>query len=583
MRYNKYFLLLPILLLLTGFKSSNPDDKKNQDIIAKIGSNYSVTFEELSKYVFDWLYHKKFRDKKEAYNNALYDMITNQLKRIDYFERGLDKNSELMQSIQRTINEELMVEYFDTQVLGKYTSEEFARKSYSNMSKEIIYREIVLKKPEKATPAQLDSLVKIAEKIKADIEQNNNFGKIVKKYSRYAVAKNSDGSMPPIKWEQSVSDPISQVIFELNAGDIRLLETYDSYHIVKVTGSNKIDIEPFDKIKNDIIAKLKKGYYEASVQEFYEEKKTLIDSSSLKWEQKGLEQIVTWSNIPKFYNELYKDTLRNAISNNKNFLILTYSNNRVDLKEYLRLLNEVLIIQTSGKIDESTIKGFILDALQTDILAKKAKQLGLEKKIINAYTKDTVLKDRLVRLYNQAVIESQVPRTSDEIMQKFYNEQKDSLYYQLDKVNVYAMVFADKEKADEAMQKIKSGISFEKVTGRWLVKAYVIDRKRNYLSYMNKEKPLLAEPAFKLGLNEISGPVEYVDPENGKQYAIVKCVEKREQKQLTYDDVKNTIAKDYVEYSTRKLSDETAKQLRKKYNVTIYEDVLAKKLSVEKN
>jgi hypothetical protein len=581
MKLTKYLHLLLIyaaVLILPACQSSNDE---NQNIIAKIGKNYTITFDDLRKYVFDWLYIKKYPEKTEAYNKALDAMITNQLKRFDFFDRGLNKNSELVENIRRTISEELVVEYFNTQILSKYTSEENARKAYQRMDKEVVYRQIVLYKPEKANSRQIDSIKNLATKVKSEIDGGQDFGKLVGQYSQHVESVNANGFVRPIDWEQSISDPIANTIFNLAAGDVRILEAYNAFYIIKVAEVNKVDVEPFDKIKDDIIAKLKTGYYDAALKEYDDIKKSMVDENSLKWNEKTLGQIVTWSKLSKFYTGEYKQILQDEITKGNNPVILTYANGELDLKEFLRLLNEVLILKSSENTSEKNIKDFILDAVRTDKIVKIAEELNLEGNIFNALTKNSILKNRLVWLYDQAVIETQIPAADEAALQKFYDEQKDSLYYQLDKINLYAIVFSEKEKADEAMRKINEGTPFEKVENKLFVKTYLRDREGNYESFLSREKPYLAEAGFKLALNEIAGPVEYFDPEKGQQFAIIKCIGKVNQKQLTYDEVKNRIAEDFKNYHRQKISDEVEKQLKSKYGVEVYEDVLSNKISTE--
>ena len=106
-----------------------------------------ITFNELNKYVDDWYYLRRFRDKSEAYKRALNDMLKNQMKRVDFFEKHLDTNKILIQSISRRINEELVGLYFEKQYLSKYTSDEFSRNVYNSMNKRVVYQEIILKRP----------------------------------------------------------------------------------------------------------------------------------------------------------------------------------------------------------------------------------------------------------------------------------------------------------------------------------------------------------------------------------------------------------------------------------------------------
>lgn len=575
------FFLLSIFLYCEFFFLTGCENKKKQEreIVARIGNDYIISYNDLRKFVFERLYHRMYKDQLQAYNQALNVMVTDQLKCLDFLEKGLDENSELMQNIQRYLSEELLVKYFNTQFLDKYTNEEFAHKIYDSMGKQVIYQQIVLYKPENASTIQLDSLKNRAIAIKVEIDKGADFIKLVDKYSQHSESLNSDGYMPPLGWEQSLSTPIDNIIFNLNIGDVQVLDTYNAYRIVKVTDIKEIDIEPFEEIKDQIITKLRKSYVDISLQEYDKAKNELIDINAIKWNDNTLDQLIAWSKIPNFYHDIYQDTIKKAISAGNNFTILTYPKGNVDLREYLRLLNNILIPIDTKNMGREDIKKFIIEAVQTDKIVQKAKELDLEKDILYPDKINPILKSKIVNLYDQVVIESQIPEPTSELLHKFYESQKDSLYYHLKKINIYAMIFPEEKKADEIMQRIKNGTPFEKISGRWFVKTFVRDRNGHVKSYKSQEKPFLGEAAFKLKLNETSGPIEYNDPEKGKQYAIIKCANIRPEKQLLFDDVKNSIAEDFKKYQRKKLTREVREQLWKKYDIEIYKDVLTKKLT----
>ncbi|MEJ2618060.1 MAG: hypothetical protein P8Z35_24095, partial [Ignavibacteriaceae bacterium] len=122
-------LLLVIILILAGCNSENsPEKDSKSNIVATFDNGHTITVNELNKYVSDYLYYKKYIDRSDAYNNALNDMLINQFKRLDFFAKGLDKNKNLIQSISRVINEELIYEYFEKEYIGKYANEEYAKK-----------------------------------------------------------------------------------------------------------------------------------------------------------------------------------------------------------------------------------------------------------------------------------------------------------------------------------------------------------------------------------------------------------------------------------------------------------------------
>ena len=580
-RYPVLLLAFLLIISLYGCKSNELQEGESQsNIVAKYDDNHTITFSELDKFVKDWFYYKKFKERSDAYNNALNDLLISQLKRMDFFEKGLDKNEKLIQSISRIINEELVSEYFETQYLDKYANMEQARKVYKIMDKQVTAQEIVLNKPKSASPTQIDLLKQKALRIKSEIEKGGDFNSLVHQYSDDKQSLNNNGFIPTVDWKLSISNPVSNIIFQLNKNDIGVLNDVDAFRIVKIDSVNKIHVEPFDKIKNEIINNLKDVYSNTSLDEYKKDKSELINEKGLKWNETALKQLVKWSNEPNFYRDKYEETFKNALANNDNKTILVYSKGKVDYKEYLRLLDNVLILQNrEGGLSEDEIKSFILEAIRTDLIVKKANSLDLKKKIFNPYTNNLTLKYQLVYLYNRAEIEAKIPDTTDVALRQFFKENENTLYYQLEKRNILVMVFSNKDEAENASEKIKSGISFEKVRGSYLVKTYIKERNGEIKSYLNDEKPVFGEVAFKMKELEVSAPVKFEDEDNQTRYAILKCYHIRPEKQLTFDDVKNSITEDFKNYYKKKIEKETEERLKNKYHPEIFEDVLTKLLS----
>ena len=572
---------MPIVFLIL-FNICYANDKVIRDekdtIVAKIGQDYNVTFKDLSQYVVDWNYNLRFRNKRIAYKNGLDALIKNQMKRFDFFERGFNKNKDLMKSMNRIINEELTVDYFNQNFNSKYVSEKNALDAYKLMDKEVIYYQIVLPLHGDEKKGILDSLKTKALKIQNDISKAKDVEKFVKKYSSKNV---KDDNPKKVAWEQSIRDPVGNVVFNLKKGFTRVIESIDGYYIVKVTDIKKINLEPFEKIKNDIITKLKNIYFPIYEEEFHKIKNGFVDESTLKWNERGLDIIAEWSNIPKFYSDAYEDTIQNILKKGGNFEILSYNKSLIDLNEFLRLLNEAVIMNPEGKIDVAIVKKYILEAVRTDYLIKKAKEVINEKEIFNPYTKNAVLKNRIAIQYNKELIENQIPEATEKALHKFYDEHKDSIFYQLKVKEIYARIYTDSIKAADEIKEINKGIPFEKISNSWLNKGFVRERDGKLKSYFSTEPPYLAEAAFKLELNEVAGPIVYYDTSKVKYFAVIKCSNIIQEKQLTYEDVKKTIAKTFTDYYRQKISDEVDLQLKKKYKVEVFENVLLHALSAK--
>ncbi len=570
------FLLLATFILSLNYE---PLFSQQQDIVARIADRYTISFPELTQYVKDYLYYYKYnKNVVEATDSALADMILNRMKIIDFFDRGLNEKRELLEGMMRTLNEELVIEYYNTQFYQKYVDEDAVRKAYKQLGKEVIYREIVLEIPKDASLKTIDSLRSFAKKVKMRIDDGEDFSYLAKKYSQDVESANKGGLMPPVTWRMAISWAGYDTVFHLAVNHSKMVESQEAFHIVRVDKIDTIGVPPYSKAKEDIKKALDEKYMFVASNGFDRMKKNLVDERTLQWNEEGIKQLLRWSNIPKFYESAYSDTLSYAISHGDNFLLLKYSKGEVDLKEFLRLVKEVLTLRNAVGIKEDDFKQFILEVVRTDKITKKARELGLVKDILNPGTKDPALMNWIIRIYHEQVIEKQIPPAAKEALKAFYQANMYSLYYQLARVNIYAVIDSSRSAIEEAKKKLDQGVSFNKLASTIFVKTFIRKRDGKIVSYFSVEPPYLGEAAFKLELNEVAGPIEYDDSANGKQYALMKCMEKRGERQLTYDDVKNSIASDFAEYYRNKIAQSVAEQLRKKYPVTIYKDVLQRNL-----
>ena len=577
----KYLYLLISFFIIIGCFNNNTDSNyaKEETIIAKIGNDYNVTLSDLKQYIKDWNYIHKFREKDKIYRTALNDLVTNQLKRFDFFDRKLDQNKDLMSKEMRSINGEIINTYFNKEFVSKYVSDSSAAKAYKEMDKEVVCDDILLPVPENTSQQKLDSLKAIALEIEKNISGNLKIDELIKKYSLQKIITRTQKTFT---WSQSMNDPLAFVAFQMQTGTTQALYNLDGFHIVKAIATKKIKLQPFEELKEDIISNLRKGYFQTYNDEFNEYRKNLINYSTILWNESGLDQIVKWSNTDKFFGGAYKDTMQNAISSGNNFEILTYNKGKIDLKEFLRLLDEVVMLNPNIQLNSKSVKDFISEAIYDDNVLTASLKMGLDKNIINPYTDNLLVKSKLTYLYNLAIIEGSIPEAAPEALKKFYDEQKDSIFYQLKKINIYTRIYSDKEKAEKEIKDINNGIPFEKISDTWFVKTFIRERDGSLKSYKSIEPPYLADAAFKLELNEVDGPIEFDDIEKGKQYAVIKAIHIMPEKQLTFDEVKGKrIEEEFKNYYRQKISDKVSADLMKKYNVKIFEKELSQAIKAD--
>lgn len=560
--------------------SCRAQDSSRYAIIARIDGKYTISFADIEQYIYDsHLIYKHRANKAKAYHQAVDEKIVNQLKLIDFFALGLNKNPELLQGIRREISEELVVRYYETQFYDRYVNEDSVRSAYAEMGKEVVYQEIVLAKPKHASPEALTLLRSRANNIRDQILNGADFASVAKSYSQPDGSSRQGDLMPPLNWKMSLLSNLNSTIYHLAANDVRVIEGKESIYVVKVAEVRKTDVPPYEDVKEDIRRALDGKYADICLHEFERTKKNLIDEKRLAWNRRALQQLARWSRIPHFYETGYSDTLRKAITGRRNLVILRHAGGQIDLSDYLRLLDEVLKWGNVSPVTEDNIKKYILEAVRTDMLVKKARALKLEEEIFHAQTKNPVLRNEILRLYDAHEIEDRIPAATDKALEDFYEGHKDSLFYQLAKVNIYAVIDSSKKVIEEAKHKLEQNVPFERLAPEIFVKTYVRKRDGTLDTYLEDEPPYLGEPAFQLKLYETAGPIEYIDSARGKQYALIKCMAVREEKLLSFKDVEKTITDDFITYYREAITKETQNRLKTKYTITVYTDVLDQKLS----
>lgn len=573
---------LYILALIFVFAGFGQAFSGGSDTVATVAGSHAITFQALQTYVHDRFYDRMYKSKplEYAYERALQDMVVNQLKRIDFFELGLQNDSELLQRNRRMVNEEVVIRYFEREFLRKYVNDRSIHDAYEQMKHETVVRRFIVDTLASPRGRKQLSLDAIAKKLDAQRAGGKGFDDLVRACGQMLDISNAVMDTEIVSWKVSLSNAADSLKFQLRAGNVGIVRYPAQLEIFKVVRVTKVAVEPFDKVKDDIYNTLRQQFVNPSFDEFSRAKKALVNENGLQWNEKGLESLWRWSDIPGFYPYFYADTLGKAIADGRNAVLLKYRGGNVDLKEYLRWLNDVLMVPERAKMKIADLKIFILEALRTDKMIKKAVALGLDKKVFNPNTTDPDLKDRLVSLYNQKEIDGKVPPLTEERIREFYAANKDTLYYQLAKVNIYAVISSDKRAIDSLWEMhVTKGTPLEKLTGSYYVKGFVKDRYDDTIrSYMSLEPPYLGKAAFTLTLNQVAGPFEYEDPAQGHQYAIIKCAEKRPERQLTLDDARKTIATDYREYEKKRIEIETAERLKSAYGYKIYEDVLRRDL-----
>ncbi|SMO42590.1 peptidylprolyl isomerase [Gracilimonas mengyeensis] len=579
--HTKRFLSISFLVgvaLLFMYSCSNQEDGRAYDVIAEVENIGDITFADLHNYYDSYLYHLRYpNDKQKGYKEALEELIVKRRKEAEFINTQMYTDEELMEPIQRSVNEEIRARYFEDEFLSRYINEESIEDYYESMGRKVEYRQIVINKPAEPVEGQLSAIRDTVNLIVSELMVGEDFGTYVERYSQHQPSLENAGYMPPISWKNVAQSPMYQTIYNMSEGDLRALENRRAFHIINVTDVGKTEKPPLVEVENQIRKNLRELYLDRALEEYTELKNNIINADSFEWNELALDELTEWGKQEGFYGGAYKQVLSEAIASGNNKTIVTHENGSVDYQKYLQLLNTILIPGKEENISKEDLKKFIDDAVRTELILEQSKKAGADSEILTENA-TSILRFHYERMYTRRHITEQIPEPTDEALRSFYEAHKDSLLYQFAKSILYVKPFGTEAEAEEMMQKINAGQSFEQAANRrYQVKTFIINKQGEIEAHLSDEKPYLGEVAFDLKEGEVEGPVSYSEDDTETKYAVVKNSFRQEARVRDFSEIKD-IAKQFREFKRGEISKQVRENLSQKYPANIYQDILEQKI-----
>ena len=549
---------------------------READIVASVKGIGDISFNELQNHYRDYQFDLKYRDNpKQGYQEALQSLVLFKRKVADFKKEEMYENKKLMNPIQRYINEEIRRLYFEEEYLGKYINEASITSYYQLMNKEITYQQLELNKFHNQNSNSETNVKSRIDQILSEINSGTDFDILISRYSE-DITNNNNGLMPPINWRNGWLNSTNRAISSMNIGDIEVLESESMYYIIKISDIKIIDIPQLNDIRPTIIKNLREQYLDRALQEFAFMEDNIVDTKDFKWNEEAVKEITNWSKDDSFFLGKYKDTINEAINLSNNKTIISNNLEEIKYDDLLYFLNDILIPGIEKDISENDLKNYIVEAIRTDLIIKKAKDLGYDEKILTENATDA-LEFQYQKIYTIENVDNKIPTANETILKEFYNEHKDSLLYQYALTSIYVKLFYEKSEALKMIENINAGESFEQAANRtYKVKSFIKNKEGKISSYYSKEEPILGNIAFEMKPNEIIGPINTYEL-GIQKFAVIKSSRKIEEKVPTFNEIEN-LEKLFEAYYREQLNQRVKDILASKYPVITFDDIISKNI-----
>ena len=550
--------------------------QREADIVASVKGIGDISFNELQNHYRDYQFDLKYRNNPEqGYQEALQSLVLFKRKVADFKREEMYENKKLMNPIQRYVNEEIRRLYFEVEYLGKYINEASITSYYQLMNKEVTYQQLVLNKYQNQNTNLEISVESRIDQILSEFNSGTEFDTIVSKYSE-DITSNNNGLMPPINWQNGWLNSTNRAISSMNIGDIEVLESESLYYIIKISDIKIIDIPQLNNIRPIIIKNLREQYLDRALQEFAFMEDNIVDTKDFEWNEEAIKEIASWSKDDSFFLGRYKNTINEAINLSNNKTIIKYNLKDIKYDDLLYFLNDLLIPGIEKDISENDLKNYIVEAIRTDLIIQKAKDLGYDEKILTDDATDA-LEFQYQKIYTIENVDNKIPTANETILKEFYNEHKDSLLYQYALTSIYVKLFDEKSDALKMIENINAGESFEQAANRtYKVKSFIKNKEGKISSYYSNEEPIFGNIAFEMEPNEIIGPINTYELDVQK-FAVIKSSRKIKEKTPAFNEIEN-LEKRFETYHREQLNQRVKDVLASKYPVLTFDDIISKNI-----
>jgi hypothetical protein len=225
-------------------------------------------------------------------------------------------------------------------------------------------RHVLLRLPADATPAQRDSVNKLAQDIKKRAQAGEDFGALARRYSQEPGADKSGGDLGFFGKGQMVA-PFEEVAFKMQPGQVSdPVETPFGIHIIKVEDRK---MASFDELKTNFRQQMKERMVQDAEQNYV---KTLTDTMNLEVEPGAYETV----------KEIAKNSELDISRRAARRALLKYKGGETTAGEFSRFLQRLQPQQRqmlTTQTDEN-LKQLLEGMARNEILVAEAKRQKLE-------------------------------------------------------------------------------------------------------------------------------------------------------------------------------------------------------------
>ncbi len=533
-------------------------------IVAKVGK-YTITAEDLNNAVANARF-KSYDEELSGRKKRVEKMAEDKLILLAAYDKGLDKDKELLKYLQRDKENLLLNTLYETQVKdkAKQATEEEIKSAYER-KKVLLHAKHILV----SSKALADSIYEM-------LKSGANFDDLARKYSMDKSNKDKGGDLGDFTTMQMVKE-FEDAAYALSPGEFsKPFQTRYGWHIVfLVEKKPNPRVKSFEEEKDALARTLNNRKMTDLANKFVED---LVNSANITFNDTAANIVVNaYQNVPpQTPNQRNAKVEVQFTPEQRSMTLCTYSLGKFTVGQFDSMYQSMQPFRRPKFQSKDDVKKFLESSIRKPLLIQKAEELKLEDSDDYKKMFDKELQRKMIDAFRKDYLYKDVNPT-DEQVKAYYDANQDS-FMQDEQVHVMEIQVATKSDAEKLLAKIKKGGDFAKLAKENTLRTYAKEKGGDLGLFTERRYPELFKAAKTLKPGEVyPEPIQF----QGK-FSIIKLVEIKEPHIKEFESVQRIIKNKLRSKMRKEAYQKWLEQAKQKYGYKIYDAEIEKTIDKAK-
>lgn len=507
----------------------------------------------------------------------LMSMVERTLKIADAYSRHYDRLPEVVQPVERDMEQELFSAYVQKKVVDRLVTEKEILDYWRKSSVQLRIRHILLVVPRDADEVKEAEVRKRAWELRDRILQGESFFDVAKNFSQDHMSSSKGGDLGFVRWgEGGYDDAFFEAAFSLKQGEISPpVRTQRGYHILRVEDKQISGLGEYEEAKDRIKEQLAKTKQAQLEQEYYRLAGELEGRYKVEYDSTAMARLVaklaearadTSAGSPAD-RDVERDQFRGLTQTDEKVALARYVGGTVSVGDLVRTLRRYPPRRQPRLTSVEMVKDWTSRILWRQLMLKEARREKFHQTPEMKRTRQQILERAMLQRITDDMVRKRINLTEESYRAYFESHRQN--YVNPARAKVQEIFVSDRKHAEQLLRRIRAGEDFSRLARQYTERTSV--RNQNgVLGYISaRQYGNVGKTALEMAVGQVSDIIPM-----GPKFSIIKVLDREEESPKTYEEAQYDVQRDLRREEEERLKNEWLEGLRKRFRVTIYDDAM---------